>query len=271
MPDSDRITCDVAATIRYVVRGEKATFHAGDREKSYWPGDDRRVTVHDMRPEAGELSFARNGFVLLDEASPVSDYDDPDALANYARYCEHTVQRLTGASRVISFGTIRRTNAAGTHGHNQPAHGAHIDYGARTTADYTRLLLSEAEAEEMLGKRRMLFNLWRPLAMVESAPLALCDASTVQRKDLFDSEIVGGLGGVDFSLWGYNLAWSPGHRWLYAPQMQPWEMLVFKLFDTEDDAVQFTAHTAFDHPHTAPDAAPRQSIELRTIAYFDCA
>lgn len=260
---------DVEATIRYVVRGEKATFHAGDRTRSYWPGEDHRVTIHDMRPEATRLSFDRNGFVIVDEPSPVTDFDDTGELARYCRYCEDTVARLTGAGRVVSFGAIRRTSAGGTHGHNQPAVGAHVDYGAKTTADYTRLLLPPAEAEAMLRKRRVLINLWRPIRPVESAPLALCDAGTVRREDLFPSEIVGGLGGVGFSLWGYNLAYAPGHRWLWLPRQQPHEMLVFKLFDTDEDAVQFTAHTSFADPTAAADAAPRESIELRTIAYFD--
>jgi hypothetical protein len=50
--------------------------------------------------------------------------------------------------------------------------------------------------------------------------------------------------------------------------MQPWEALAFKLFDSDRDAVQHTAHSAFEDPATAPDAAPRQSIEVRTIAYL---
>ena len=104
---------------------------------------------------------------------------------------------------------------------------------------------------------------------VESAPFAVCDASTVKREDLFDSEVVGGLG--DFnrrSLWGFNLAYHPGHRWYWVPHMCPWEVLVFKLFDSDPDAVQHTAHSAFEDPDTPPDAAPRQSIEVRTIAYL---
>ena len=104
--------------------------------------------------------------------------------------------------------------------------------------------------------------------MVESAPFALCDARTVRREDMFDSEIVGGLGGLDFSLWGFNLAYSPDHRWYWMPHMQPWEVFAFKLFDSDPDAVQFTAHTAFEDPTASGDAAPRQSIELRTIAFL---
>ena len=32
---------------------------------------------------------------------------------------------------------------------------------------------------------------------------------------------------------------------------------------------RWTAHTAFDDPSSPPDAAPRQSIETRTIAFYD--
>lgn len=260
---------DVRTTMKYVMRGEKATFHPGDRAKSYWPVDEHEVTVHDVRPIRDQLSFDRNGFVLVDEPSGIADFADPDELARYCRETEALVKRLTGADKVVSFGPMIRTNATGAHGHNQPAHGAHVDYGARTVADFTRDLLPPEEAERRLAGRHMLINVWRPIAMVESAPFAVCDASTVKREDLFDSEVVGGLG--DFqrrSLWGFNLAYDPDHLWYWVPQMQPWEALVFKLFDSDPDAVQHTAHSAFEDPDTPADAAPRQSIELRTIAYL---
>lgn len=260
---------DVTAAIKFVVRGEKSTFHAGEREKSYWPGDPHEVVVHDMRPIADELSLEKNGFVLLDEPTAIKDFSAEGAVEAFSRECEGIVQRLTGADKVVSFGPILRTNATGTHGHNQPAFGAHVDYGDRTVRDFTYDLLSREEADERLGGRYMLINLWRPIVMVESAPFALCDASTVRREDLFDSEVVGGLG--DFkrrSLWGFNLAYAPGQKWYWAPHMQPWEIFAFKLFDSDPGAVQFTAHSAFDDPNTPVDAAPRQSIEIRTIAYL---
>lgn len=269
MNEAEEIVCDVRTSMKYVVRGEKSTFHAGDRSKSYWPVDEHDVTIHDMRPIRESLSFERNGFVLVDEPIDVTDFTDKGELARYSRAVEALVQRLTGADKVVSFGPMIRTNAAGAHGHNQPAHGAHVDYGARTLADFTRDLLPADEAERRLAGRHMLLNVWRPIEMVESAPFALCDARTVRREDLFDSEVVGGLG--DFnrrSLWGFNLAYDPGHRWYWVPHMQPWEALVFKLFDSQPGAVQFTAHSAFEDPDTPPDAAPRQSIELRTIAYM---
>ena len=269
MNEAEAIVCDVQTTMTYVVRGEKATFHPGEREKSYWPVDEHAVTIYDVRPIAGELAFDRNGFVLVDEPTDVTAFTDTDELARYCRQTEALVQRLTGADKVVSFGPMLRTNASGAHGHNQPAHGAHVDYGARTVADMTRELLPADEAERRLQGRHMLINVWRPIVMVESAPLAVCDASTVKREDLFDSEVVGGLG--DFkrrSLWGFNLAFDPGHRWYWVPHMQPWEALAFKLFDSDPAAVQHTAHSAFEDPNTPPDAAPRQSVEVRTIAYL---
>jgi hypothetical protein len=271
MPDqAQALPGAVRTTMKYVVRGEKATFHPGDRARSYWPVDEHEVLIHDMRPIREQLSFERNGFVLVDEPVTLDEVTEADSLALYCRQTEALVQRLTGAAAVVSFGPVVRSNATGAHGHNQPAHGAHVDYGARTVADFTRDLLPAEETERRLSGRHMLLNVWRPLVPVESAPFAVCDASTVRRADLFDSEVVGGLG--DFnrrSLWGFNLAFQPDHRWYWAPRMQPTEALVFKLFDSDPDAVQFTAHSAFEDPATPPDAAPRQSIEVRTIAYFD--
>ncbi len=245
----DTSTCDVTATIKYVVRGEKSTFYAGDRERSYWPGEDHQMTIHDMRPERSEFALERNGFVLLDEPTDVTDFANPAEKARYCGQAEAMVQRLTGAAKVISFGPILRTSASGTHGHNQPAYGAHVDYGARTVADFTRQILPRDEAEARLAGRHMLINVWRPLAKVESAPFALCDARTVRRG-------------------GFNLAYSPDHRWYWMPQMQPRDVFAFKLFDSKPGAVQFTAHTAFEDPTAPRDAAPRQSIELRTIAFL---
>jgi hypothetical protein len=269
MRDLESAVCDVEATMKYVVRGEKAIFHPGERDKSYWPVDEHRVTIHDVRPLIDQLSFERNGFVLADEPTDVTEFSDPAELARYCRQTEALVQRLTGADKVVSFGPMLRTNAAGAHGHNQPAFGAHVDYGARTVADFTRDLLPPDEADRRLEGRHMLINVWRPIVMVESAPLAVCDANTVKRQDLFDSEVVGGLGDLKRrSLWGFNLAFDPGHRWYWVPHMQPREALVFKLFDSDPESIQFTAHSAFDDPNTPPDAAPRQSIEMRTIAYL---
>jgi hypothetical protein len=47
------------------------------------------------------------------------------------------------------------------------------------------------------------------------------------------------------------------------------EALVFKVYDSMTDGrARWGAHTSFDDPATRPDAAPRESIEIRAFAFF---
>lgn len=260
----------VTATIKYVVRGEKAIFYPADREKSYWPADEHEVAIHDLRPIADRLSFDRNGFLLVNQPSAVSDFSDQSEVERvYIPETIAMVQRLTGADKVVSFGLMIRTDDPAAGDGRLPAFGAHVDYGDRTVRDFTYDLMPRDEADRRLAGRYMLINVWRPLRTVERAPFAVCDASTVRAEDLFESEVRGGLGDANRrSLFGFNLAYHPGHRWYYAPRMQPEEALAFKLYDSDASKVQWTAHSAFADPNTRPDAPPRLSVELRTIAYL---
>ena len=261
----------IRTTINYVVRGESAVFNAADRAASYWPKDPHEVAVHDLRGEIDTLAFDRNGFVVARGPSAAVGMSDSGArMAQFAREAEDLVAGLTGARRVISFGGMFRTDAPTSADGNLPAFGAHVDYGARTVRDFTLDQIAPEDAERLLAGRHMLINVWRPLRTVERAPLALCDASTVSRSDLFPSEVVGGLGDAGRrSLFGFNLAYNPAHRWTWLPRMQPDEAFVFRLFDSDGDAVQFTGHTAIDVPGTPADAAPRESLEIRTIAFLE--
>jgi hypothetical protein len=47
------------------------------------------------------------------------------------------------------------------------------------------------------------------------------------------------------------------------------EALVFKVYDSSKDGrARWSAHTAFDDPTSPPNARPRESIEIRTLAFF---
>jgi hypothetical protein len=51
--------------------------------------------------------------------------------------------------------------------------------------------------------------------------------------------------------------------------MQRDEAIVFKVYDsTKDGRARFSAHTAFDDPSSPRNARPRESIEIRTLAFF---
>ena len=260
----------VDALIRYVVHGEKAVFYPAERERSYWPPDEHRMRIADMRPQVHRLSLERNGFVLLREPSSVRNFYDPgEVRSTYYEEISALARRLLGAERVLVFGDMVRSDGSGTGQGKQPAYGAHVDYGDRTVRRFAEDILGRSEAQEWLERRFVLMNLWRPIREVWRTPLAVCDASTVVEGDLHDSEIRGGLGDPDrASLWGFNLSYNPQHRWFYAPRMQPDEILAFKLFDSDRSRVQYTGHTAFDDPAAPADAPARESIEVRTISFM---
>ena len=67
----------------------------------------------------------------------------------------------------------------------------------------------------------------------------------------------------------YHITYNPDHCWFYFPHMQTNEALVFKTYDSATDGrARWTAHAAFDDPTGAPNAHARESIEVRTLAFF---
>ena len=257
-------------TMPYVVPGESAAFYPGDRDKSYWPVEDHVVRMHDARAVADELALEKTGFVLRQRPTAVKNFNDPaEVRAVYYPEIEALVKELTGASRVLIFGEVVRTDAEGTPQGRLPARGAHVDYDEATCRWWIEVQTSPEEARELVKRRFMLMNLWRPVSTVEKSPLALCDASTVARSDLNPSTIYGGLNSTATApMQGYNLSYNPAHRWYYAPRMRPDEILAFKLCDSDQERIQLTGHSAFDDPTSAADAPPRESIEVRTISIF---
>ena len=69
---------------------------------------------------------------------------------------------------------------------------------------------------------------------------------------------------------GPIFTYRPEHRWWYFPGMRADEALLFKLHDTVHSVAWRAPHTAF-HAAGAAGAAgahPRESVELRTVAFF---
>ena len=55
---------------------------------------------------------------------------------------------------------------------------------------------------------------------------------------------------------------------LRASLLQADEALLLKCYDSDPEQLPFTAHTAFDHPGCPAGALPRESTEVRTLAFF---
>lgn len=141
----------------------------------------------------------------------------------------------------------------------------HSDYTVASGPQRVRDIVPD-EAEALLQRRVAFFNVWKPLYQrVEELPLAMCDARThgpedMLRMDLKYRERTGEI---------YVMRWAPQHRWLYFPQMEADDALLLKTYDSETDGrARFVGHTAFEDPTTPPDAPKRESIEVRTMAFF---
>jgi hypothetical protein len=117
----------------------------------------------------------------------------------------------------------------------------------------------------LLKGRVQIINLWRPIrGPLQDAPLAVCDARTVKFDELVGSDLIypNRVGET------YSVKYNPEHRWFYVPEMTADEILLLKCFDSQTDGrARFAPHTAFVDPTTPANAAPRESIELRTLVF----
>jgi hypothetical protein len=228
------------------------------------------VPIHDLRPIEDRISLDREGFELLGHVSAVRDfYDEDEVRSAYYREAERLIADVTGASRVFVFDhTIRRRvfgaddRAAGTP--RQPVARVHVDHTERSGPQRVRDLLGD-EADELLKGRVQVINLWRPIrGPLRDAPLAICDAQSVDPADLVPSDLVY----RDRVGETYAVKYNPGHRWFYVPDMQPDEALLLKCFDSATDGrARFMPHTAFEDPTAPANVLPRESIELRTLVF----
>ena len=233
---------------------------------------DHRVTIRDVRPLASALSLEREGFQLVTAASSLTNFYDEEAVQT--RYYAETVsllEELTGASRVVVFDhTIRRRIPGATDRTigipRQPVPRVHNDYTVKSGPQRVRDLLGE-DASNLLHRRFAVVNVWRPVrGPVQDAPLAVADAQSVDYDDLVATDLVypDRIGEI------YYVKFNPSHRWFYASAMRQDEVMLIKCFDSADDGrARFVPHSAFEDPTTPVGALPRESIELRTLVFYE--
>jgi len=178
------------------------------------------------------------------------------------------VQAISGASRVVVFDHTLRTGDLTEQQAKrirEPVLWAHNDYTEWSGPQRVREILPE-EAEHLLQHRFAIVQAWRAIdKAIHSNPLALVDARSVSINDLLPAErrYPDRVGET------YQLRYSPDHLWYYFPQMRRDEAVVFKVYDSQTRSrARFTPHTSFIDPTTPPNAPPRQSIEVRTFAFF---
>jgi hypothetical protein len=246
-------------------------YESGPDLRSNMTAEPHRVRIHSLRPIQAETDLDREGFALVEQRSAVHDFwNDDEVRAVYYPEAERFIAEKTAAARVFIFDHLQRRRVPGlvdraAGGPRQPATRVHVDHTARSGPQRVRDLLPD-EAEELLKGRVRVINMWRPIkGPLLDAPLAVCDARTVDPRDLVPSDLVyrERVGET------YSVTWNPAHRWFYAPLMRTDEALLLKIADTRTNVpARFMPHTSFTDPTTPPDALPRESIELRTLVFY---
>ncbi|HTY56141.1 MAG TPA: CmcJ/NvfI family oxidoreductase [Candidatus Binataceae bacterium] len=227
------------------------------------------MTIYDLRGMAEPASLDVEGFTLVHRGTAVKDfYDDQEVKSVYYPEVERLMLEVTGAEKILVFDHNVRSGPAakrGDKGIREPVRYAHNDYTLKSGPQRVRDLLPADEAEERIKHRFAMINIWRPIrGPVMDTPLAVCDARTIAQSDFVATD----LKYRDRTGEVYSMSFNPAHRWFYVSRMERDEVLLLKCFDSEPSRTRFTAHSAFDDPTCPPDAPARESIEIRTIAFF---
>ena len=145
------------------------------------------------------------------------------------------------------------------------------------TANMVLHAVLDPEESGRLAKTRWgIINVWRPLKPVRREPLALCDARSVLESDL--RAVTQIYPGRDPNSHGkeakagsvqvWNVAASPNHKWYYASNMSPDEVMLIKCFDSKlDGRARRCPHTAFKSPFDEGPA--RESVEVRCLVFWE--
>ncbi len=229
-----------------------------------------QLPIFDARLIASGISLDREGFALVRHPTVVKDFYDNKEVRNvYYPAAEAFLKATLKADRVFIFDHTVRKRVEGAAdirgaGPRQPATRVHVDQTALSGRNRVREHLPE-EADELLKGRVQVINLWRPLkGPLRDAPLAMCDGQTVAPGDLVASDLIY----PNRSGETYSVKYNPNHRWYYIPEMTAEEALLLKCYNSATDGrARFVPHTAFIDPTTPPNAAPRESIELRTLVF----
>jgi len=266
----------VRATLNYTVdngRPPDYYFYEPDPDVELNPPgtDVQDMDIHDAWHLRDRLSVDREGFELHDFDPSFSEFQDEQCIRDsFHPQVVDFVKAHTGAKRVVVFDhTIRRRMPADLKVQTEVQRPAvllvHSDYTVRSGPQRVRDVMGD-EAEGLLNRRVAFFNVWKPLYQrVEELPLAMCDAQThdpddMLRMDLKYRERTGEI---------YVMRHSPRHHWMYFPHMEASHALLLKTYDSETDGrCRFMGHSAFEDPTTPPGAPKRESIEVRTMAFF---
>jgi len=262
--------------------------------------------VNIVNGRGGNFNLDEHAFALVDHHIEHVDYfDEERVLREYYPKCCDLVKKITGADKVFAFDHNVRSkslNVAGAalKGGNVvqgPALVVHNDYSLTSAPRRVRdlakppkvndtlrkvlgdtPLIDPAQVEDLLKGRWAIINVWRNIKTtpVQKLPLGMCQGPSIPLDDIITFEIHY----ADRIGENYFARHSPDHKWVYFPDATRDEAILLKCWDSagvsfaaedfpgERVPATFSFHSAFDDPSSAADAEDRESIEVRTVAFF---
>ncbi|KAK9468883.1 hypothetical protein V1512DRAFT_67199 [Lipomyces arxii] len=224
--------------------------------------DVHNVPITDVRGHESDFKLDVNGFEFEHRKFEFSDWTDEDKIkVEYYPAVIEAIKARTGASKVVVFDHTIRTKV----GNRNPVMFVHVDQTPKSAEDRVRLHCPE-DADTLLSKRFQIINYWKPITgPVEEFPLALGDASDMKESDLVSVEHryrdrTGATGGVQY---------NPNQHYYYFSGMNTDDEVLIKCYDSVDGVAKRTPHTAFIDPTSPANARPRESIEIRTLVFYD--
>lgn len=279
----------IYADIKYLAQFDGPAVHyvyppSSGRTTKRPPNEGVSVAVKDARANLNSYNLDQHGFAFMHKHSEFAErgieefHKHPeDVRSDYYAECTEMVMQHTGASHVIAFDHNLRSKKRAEDGYtnmNEPVRFCHNDYTHESGPKRLKALLPET-SEEPMSHRYAFINVWRPLMEpVQDKPLALCVASELDPADFIRTEIrhfkEEDLDTPDHIGEIYSIRHNPNHQWVYLSDMRREEAMLIKCYDSaEDGRARFTPHTAIDLPTLNNQTPPRESIEVRTVAFFD--
>jgi hypothetical protein len=279
----------VTATLNYLAPGSAVNrlYVAPGDQLATTRYEPRTVEVSNGRPRRKQFTLDGTGFTLADHRSALTGPDgtglaDTTALDEiYTPEALGLVRKLTGADHVVSLGWMMRRTGTQRNGALPPAPDVHTDLHTCAIARrYAEVHAKSPLPPEGSCWRAVYTSLWRAFSPPpQDWPLALCDYRSVGDDEgtpnlLFrvrelpaPEQAETAADDAEAESAASVFEYRPAHRWWYFPGMHAGEVLIIKLHDTDHSVAWRAPHTSF-HDTTTPGTHPRESVELRTVAFF---
>ena len=240
-------------------------------------GSSELVTVHNARLLDPEPTLESHGFQLVRAPHDFNLLNNDVVIDEYYNFCRQVLKTTTGCFEVRGGGHEYRNGFGGQQGNRgvKPtpngsggayAGGIHSDMCAAVEKAFAKIVPDNRHFESI--------NFWQSVKKnetVQTMPLAVCDMRSVDPKDIVfgDGTATGNIRQY-YKVVDQRVIFSPNQMWYCFPDMTADEMLLFRQYDTRQEALNLRTvfHTAVEDPTTPPDAPMRYSIEVRMQAVY---